>query len=353
MFVKWDVTGKCNLACLHCSVGKVYQMGNSKYNDLNNDEILNICDKLIDAGVSDVQILGGEPFARTDILQIIKKLSDAQIRISINTNAQLLSEELISELAKYKVYMINISFDGVDEATNDFVRGKGSFRKTLNKLHMLMEHEDLTENTRIGINFVLMKHTLNYAKQLIDLCLDQHVKYLSVNDLWITQNALENESDIYFDSIGDKLKFVDELCRYNDSRIDLKIESMPLLAGVLNLKHNMHLFTSRGCGAGDEIIYIQANGDVFPCIKCRGEHSLFQNKEMEHLNILKCSLEEIINSQYFKNFCEYKMNIKNNDEICNQCLYQSLCNPCPFDIYNDCYTRECKAVEEMMLLKEG
>ncbi|MFA9376107.1 MAG: radical SAM protein [Lachnotalea sp.] len=349
MFVKWDITGKCNLNCLHCSVGKEYNTGNSKYKDLDTNQVLIICDKLIEAKISDIQILGGEPFARADIMLVLKKLSDAGIRICINTNAQLLTEEIIRELTQIKIHMINVSFDGIDKETNDFVRGTGSFKRTLDKLHMLSDNKELTNKTMLGINFVIMKHTLPYAKELIDFCIENCVQNLAVNDLWVTQNAKDNQKDIYFDSIEDKLKFINQLCEYNDKRIELKIEAMPLISGILNLKHDMHLFTNRGCGAGEDIVYIQANGDVFPCIKCRNIHELFESEKVEDLNIKNRTLYEILSTNYFSNFCEFKTKMKKDKEMCRSCLYNDMCVPCPFDVYSKAYMNECKVATEKMI----
>lgn len=350
MFIKWDITGKCNLSCLHCSVGKSYNTGNLAYGDLDTVQVLEICNRLIAGKVTDVQILGGEPFARKDILIILKKLSEAGIRICINTNAQLITEEIISELEKLKIYIINISLDGFDEKTNDFVRGAGSYKKTLEKMQMILKNRKICSNTIIGINFVLMKHMLSYPKELIEFCVNNGIKYLAINDLWLTENAVLNENRIFVNSIIDKVNFLDQLCQSNNFRVNLRMETMPLLAGALNLKYNTHFITCKQCGAGDKIVYIQANGEVYPCIKCREYSQFFRKVDKCKISILDSTLEEIIETPYFKKFYEFKEEMAKLKAECDSCLYHKVCMPCPFEVANGSFDKECNIVNSYFFI---
>lgn len=118
-------TGKCNLRCSHCFA---YQY--TKDSDLSFGEIKKIAEAI--PNPIWLEIGGGEPFLRKDIVEICG-LFKAE-RIVIPTNGQL-TEEIFRSAKKFaeqspdKVTIV-ISLEGFP-ITHDAIRGKGSFKKAI------------------------------------------------------------------------------------------------------------------------------------------------------------------------------------------------------------------------------
>jgi radical SAM protein with 4Fe4S-binding SPASM domain len=110
--------------------------------DLSTDELLLVTDQLIELNASHVIMSGGEVLYRPDALLVIRKLMRANILVSLETNGLLFSPQFI-EVAHEAVERecplgISISLDGGTASAHNFLRGKGTFERTvagMNYLH--------------------------------------------------------------------------------------------------------------------------------------------------------------------------------------------------------------------------
>jgi len=75
--------------------------------------------------------------------------------VALSTNAILLTDELAGSLRKAGLTSLQISLDGSSKETNDFIRGKGSFEKTLKGIRVAKKHD-----FKILIAFVILR--INY-----------------------------------------------------------------------------------------------------------------------------------------------------------------------------------------------
>ncbi len=337
-------------------MGKEYNFGNKdRFDDLDTETMLEIVDKLHEGNVTRVQILGGEPFFRKDILLILDKLAKLVIKISINTNGHLLNELIIEKLIELGVEELNFSFDGPTAQVNDLIRGKGAFEKTLKFLKMTLNKVAKNDvKMSVGVNFVLTKLSLDRAQELVQFCEKNGVKELAVNDLWVTQNAEANEEMIALTDIHEKIDFVEELIMaISDKGIKLNIEMLPLMAGYLNYKYQTKFQTFMKCVAGEKLIYIKGDGQVYPCIKCREMDILFDKFSNiktfnRNLNIQNYSLNEIMNSDFFNVFRHLRQVDLKTKKSCQNCLYIEYCSPCPLTFYNNTFQNECLYIDKLL-----
>jgi MoaA/NifB/PqqE/SkfB family radical SAM enzyme/membrane protein YqaA with SNARE-associated domain len=140
-----EVTHNCTANCRHCDKG-------AKVDDhaRTAEEYARICKELSPAMI---QIAGGEPLWRTDLVDIVKALYKPNHPpfLVIVTNASLLTKEKYLELREAGVRQFSISLDFPDERHDDFRRIPGLFKR-LEKLapELLAEgHGDITLNTCI------------------------------------------------------------------------------------------------------------------------------------------------------------------------------------------------------------
>ncbi|MCL0088171.1 radical SAM protein, partial [Dehalococcoidia bacterium] len=127
--VQWEVTKRCNLHCRHCYINSIVQPIS---NELSTVECLDAIEQMKECNVVYVEIQGGEPFMRDDLMRILHKMKELGIPFRIFTNGTLLSPEIAGALNKVMnplTDLIQISLDGPDSDINDIIRSKGSFTK--------------------------------------------------------------------------------------------------------------------------------------------------------------------------------------------------------------------------------
>lgn len=132
--VQWEVTNRCNLRCKHC----LPLSGNPRANELSSGEAKSALEKFSAAGATHISFTGGEAFSRADFLELVQETVAMGMRVAVITNATLLDERTLS-FVKQHIRELGISLDGANAATNDFIRGKGTFSKVMNTIQMCNE----------------------------------------------------------------------------------------------------------------------------------------------------------------------------------------------------------------------
>jgi radical SAM protein with 4Fe4S-binding SPASM domain len=129
-----QVTERCNLHCAHCFVSAVRDG-----RDMELDQIESVLlPRLIEARVTRVTITGGEPFAHPDLMAIATRTREAGMDVTICTNATLISDVEIGELATLGGVRLNVSLDGFARESHGKFRGApDSFEQTIETMRAL------------------------------------------------------------------------------------------------------------------------------------------------------------------------------------------------------------------------
>ena len=116
----WSITGRCNYRCRHCYMSAP----DAKLGELSHEQVMDIVRQLIECGVMEVSLTGGEPLVRSDFLEIVDALLAGGIRITtIYSNGRLVTDQLLDELERRGIHPeFNMSYDGVD-GWHDWLRG--------------------------------------------------------------------------------------------------------------------------------------------------------------------------------------------------------------------------------------
>ena len=123
----WELTYACNLACIHC----LSSSGRRDPRELTTDEAKAVIDELRRLQVFYVNIGGGEPMIRRDFFEIVDYATRNGIGVKFSTNGAFIDADAARRLTASDYLDIQISLDGVDAATNDAVRGEGSYATAL------------------------------------------------------------------------------------------------------------------------------------------------------------------------------------------------------------------------------
>jgi len=118
--VHWAVTGFCNMKCRHCMM----ESPSGRYGEPTFQDVEYVVEQFRQANVHSVQLTGGEPFLRKDILDIIELLTRNQICVrQIYTNGTLLTHHVLDSIKSMGLFPnFQLSFDGV--GAHDGMRGR-------------------------------------------------------------------------------------------------------------------------------------------------------------------------------------------------------------------------------------
>ncbi|HET7312467.1 MAG TPA: mycofactocin radical SAM maturase [Mycobacteriales bacterium] len=119
----WELTYGCNLACVHC----LSSSGRRDPRELTTEECATVIDDLAQMQVFYVNIGGGEPTLRPDFWELLDHAVDRKVGVKFSTNGSRITGAGAARLAATDYVDVQISIDGADAATNDAIRGPGSF----------------------------------------------------------------------------------------------------------------------------------------------------------------------------------------------------------------------------------
>ncbi len=123
---------RCNLSCSHCYINPD-QHGK---NTLSIDTIqrwLGLFAKK--ASQTNLIFLGGEPTLHKDLSAAVKHARKLHFKsITIDTNG-FLFHDILKKITPAEVDVISFSLDGATSATNDAIRGKGSYDAVISGIH--------------------------------------------------------------------------------------------------------------------------------------------------------------------------------------------------------------------------
>jgi MoaA/NifB/PqqE/SkfB family radical SAM enzyme len=164
-------TNVCNLKCKFCwqttVKGKVSRAGEISYDDL-----INLVNDAADINVKEWIVSGGgEPFVRgNETLGMMIQIKKRKMWGQLTTNGTLLTEEQIKTIVKIGWDQVQISLDGPDSKTHDFIRSvPGTFDRAVKSAKLLSFYrKKLGKNTPyLGFNTCITRHIHNKLKEMI------------------------------------------------------------------------------------------------------------------------------------------------------------------------------------------
>ncbi|MFH0984772.1 MAG: radical SAM protein [Candidatus Omnitrophota bacterium] len=159
--IQIPMTDACNLKCAMCSI-----RGDGS-NRLSLATIFDILDQAANMGIQEAVLTGGEPLLRKDFFEICGHCKDRGLRSILTTNGTLVDEGLAQAIVSSGLSHIHFSLDGLEEA-NDLVRGKGSFKKTIEGIKKVDALRKISKNPlSVGIACTVMDHNLEDLPQLM------------------------------------------------------------------------------------------------------------------------------------------------------------------------------------------
>ena len=130
--VRVSLTDACQYRCFYCMPENPVFTANSKL--LSVAEYRTICSTLVEMGIEELRVTGGEPTVRPEFREIMQTLSEIRAkRLSLTSNGQLLERHL-DFLRDVGCTHLNISLDSLDAGRFERITGGGDFRKVMSSI---------------------------------------------------------------------------------------------------------------------------------------------------------------------------------------------------------------------------
>ena len=146
-----EITYRCNLNCIHCYC----KDSEDKKKELSTSGSKKIIDELYNNGCLNLCFSGGEPLIREDFFELYSYAKQKGFIITIFTNGQAFTQELIDYLAKCTPFCIEITLNGITNETYESItQVPGSFSNIIKilkaiakaKLLLIIKSNCLKEN---------------------------------------------------------------------------------------------------------------------------------------------------------------------------------------------------------------
>jgi len=265
-------TFRCNA---HCQMCHIWQHPSKREEEITLEDM----DKL-PVGFARINLGGGEPTLRKDIMEIVDILSRKTKHLEISTNGYF-TEKLISISKKYPKIRIRISLEGLPRK-NDQIRGiRNGFDRSMRSLLKLRE---------LGVKDIGFAITISHrnSDELVDLyhlCAYLGVEFSQcvVHNAWqfrIPNNVIEDKGKV----INEIKSFIRELLRSKRRNYFLKVKDWYrayMNRGFINfILGDKRLLP---CGAGTDIIFIDPYGEIYPCNALKESMGNIKEKSFEQI----------------------------------------------------------------------
>jgi MoaA/NifB/PqqE/SkfB family radical SAM enzyme len=239
------LTNACPQKCAYC-----YNR-DRKGHPMETETILAVVRGLRELGVFWLGWTGGEPLLNRDIVAITAAAADG-CAIKLFTTGSGLTPGLARDLKRAGLFSVSVSLDHWKEDIHDAARGSpGAFRTALRAIDIFRA----TDGLHVGVSAVLTRAMIRRGET------EEFLEFLiglGVDEAWLSE-----------------VKLVSEPLWNDEARIS-EVERLSLAAlqdrvnreGQITVNYLGH-FEGRehfGCNAGRKMVYVDAFGDVSPCV---------------------------------------------------------------------------------------
>lgn len=312
----WEVTGACNLRCIHCHATS----GKPAPDELSTEEAKSFIDEL--AKIDEFRMLvytGGEPLVRPDIFELLQHSKKAGFANVIATNATLIDDAMAKGLAGAGVVGAAVSLDSsVPEIHNRIRANPNAFELAMRGMRAITEAGILLQ-----INVTAMEYNFDTLTDLIELADKKGSGIMLMYQLVPVGRGSNIESATLDITENERLlNFLKDTQRGVSTIVEPVAgpQYWPFLMEQSGKTDGIWMKiaekTFHGCAAGRGFVYIKANGDVWPC----------PFVEVNAGNVRERSFDSIWHDS------EVFVNLRNRENMlkgrCGDCKYHSICGGC-------------------------
>jgi len=309
---QWHITDRCDQRCKHCYIHADPNHENCIEMDFTQicktfDFCLQFCEKF--SFYPCFYITGGDPLLHPDFWKLTEIMREHGLLYAVMGNPYHLNEKVCEELYKSGCTVYQMSIDGVRQ-THDFIRRKGSFDETLEKIPILKKAgiKATIMTTVSGIN-------IRQLPEIMDTVVEYGASVFAFTRYCPTDNSHENgiQPERYRDIIEKCDRKIKEFKQKKCPTIFVKKDHLWKLydyeQGIIN-PVNKH----GGCSCGKSQLTILPDGDIWACRRV---------KNSSVGNVYTSSPESVWleNMEYYRQYDKFSK--------CFKCELLNICRGCP------------------------
>jgi MoaA/NifB/PqqE/SkfB family radical SAM enzyme len=251
LIVSFEVTLSCNCNCRHCDLGGL-RPGEERIGPEQYGAITAMYRPPL------VQISGGEPLLRPDIVDVVRAVKTASppTYVIVVTNGVLLEEGIYRSLKEAGMNQLSISLDFPDERHDDFRRHRGLFA------HL---QETLPQLARLGNGDIIMNTAITRVNMPELLAISDLVEQWGVTISYSAYTQLRTGDPQYSIQSPEDLAAL----RQTITRLTQLSRSKPHIANPENVFRDTLAYFENGgmphCSAGKRFFVVMPDGAFVPC----------------------------------------------------------------------------------------
>ncbi len=156
-----ELTHRCPLHCVYCSNPLELQ---NRANELTTETWTRVFQEAAQAGVLQADLTGGEPLARTDIIELVRAARTSGLYVNLITSGLPLDEAKLDALLAAGLDHLQLSFQGAREEIAAEISGTKSYAQKLRALDWLK-----TRRVAVTLNFVIHRRNLDQLAEMLAL----------------------------------------------------------------------------------------------------------------------------------------------------------------------------------------
>ena len=173
-YLRISLTDSCNFRCAYCMPNEeISCLPNSHL--MSTEEITSIAKTFVGLGVKKIRLTGGEPLVRKEFRDILQKLSQLPVELTLTTNGVLVHQYL-DELKAAGVRSLNISLDTLNPEKFHKLTKRNQFQIVWDNIMLLLKEGFRVKINAVALNGIIEDEVIDFVRITQNLPL--HVRFI-------------------------------------------------------------------------------------------------------------------------------------------------------------------------------
>lgn len=305
----FELTSRCNLDCKMCYVHMSKAEQDKIGRELTAEQWIDLGRQAVDAGMIYLLLTGGEPLLRPDFQEIYTALIQMGLMMTVNTNATLMTPQIIELFKKHRPEKVNVTLYGMsDETYGDLCGHCGGYEKAIAGIKMLKD-----AGIRVNLNTTFTKRNVQDLDKIVAFAKENEIPVRMTGFIFPPVRNGHVGDGLYLspEEMGrlsahfDKITLTPERLEQRQEFIRSCLNNQP---GQLEPEE----CTISSCMAGRGAFWVTWDGKLYPC----GMLPIFAQ------DVCQAGF-----TQAWKDTCALAQTMRVPSE-CTVCKYQKLCPTC-------------------------
>jgi pyrroloquinoline quinone biosynthesis protein E len=245
-----ELTHRCPLHCVYCSNPLEMQ---SRQNELSTETWSRVFKEAAAAGVLQADFTGGEPLARTDIIELVRAARAAGLYVNLITSGLPMDEAKLAALVEAGLDHMQLSFQGAREEIANEISGTKSHAQKLRVLEWLKLHR-----IAVTLNFVIHRRNIDQLEEMLAIAESSSATRIEFANVQYYGWAFANRENLLptRGQVNDSVEFI----KREQERLKGKIR-------IEFVVPDYYAKYPKPCmgGWGRKLMLITPSGDALPC----------------------------------------------------------------------------------------